>query len=182
VLFGAWVGSRPGETFSVRWEDIDFRGGLVRVTRVKGRKQTEWIVLPSVVQDALRGMPPARDDGPVFRTVTGRTMDTKGSLHYAWSPVRAAFKAAVSSQRYAELLCGQQSKELAFYSLRHHCASVIVDRGGNEYDVAQQLGNSPDVCRKHYIHGYKDRMNERNRARLEGENVVDLNERRRANG
>lgn len=61
VLFGAWVGSRPGETFAVEWADLDFRGGLVRVTRVKGRKQTEWVVLPVAVQEAIEGMPaPAR--------------------------------------------------------------------------------------------------------------------------
>lgn len=181
VLFGAWVGSRPGETFTVEWSDLDFRGGLVRVTRVKGRKQTEWIVLPAAVQDAIRAMPPS--DGLLFETVTGRPMDTKGALHYAWRPVREAFRATVTPARWAELLNGQSDKKsLDFYALRHYCASVIVDRGGNEYDCAQQLGNTPEVCRKTYIHGYRDRINDRNRARLQGENVVDINERRKATG
>jgi integrase len=180
VLFGAWVGTRPGETFTVQWPDLDFRNALVRVTRVKGRKQTEWIVLPQAVQDALRAMPPASGDGPVFTTVTGRPMDRKGALHYHWKPVRAAFRETIPDARWRELLNGQSDKRsLEFYSCRHFCASIIVDRGGNEYDVAQQLGNTPEVARRVYIHGYRDRINDRNRERLQGENVVDLDQRRR---
>jgi hypothetical protein len=41
----------------VTMADLDFKGGLVRVTRVKGRKQTEWVVLPVAVQEAIEGMP-----------------------------------------------------------------------------------------------------------------------------
>jgi hypothetical protein len=102
-------------------------------------------------------------------------MDTKGGLHYAWSPVRAAFKATVTPERWAELLNGQSDKmDLAYYSMRHFAASIIVDRGGNEYDVAEQLGNTPDVCRRVYVHGFRDRIRERNRERLNAPGVVDL--------
>jgi integrase len=107
---------------------------------------------------------PAPARGPIFPTVTGRRMDTKSALHYAWSPIRAAFKATCTPERYAELLNGSAEKDIPFYVCRHFAASMIVDRGGNEFDVAQQLGNTPEVCRKTYIHGYKDqRINERNR-------------------
>jgi integrase len=179
VLFGAWVGTRPGETFSVSPLDLDFDGGLVRVTRVKGRKQTEWIVLPEVVQAAVAAIPPALDQGPLFRTVTGIPMDRKGALHYHWSPIRAAFRQTVTPARWQELLEGQSDKRsLDFYALRHFCASILVDRGGDEYDVSHQLGNTPEVARRVYIHGYRDRVNARNRDRLEGANVVDLGRKR----
>ena len=180
VLFGAWVGARPGETLTRTDADLDVEGGLVRVTRVKGAKQTEWIVLPRQVIAALDAMPP-RHSPRLFSTVQGKPMGTKGDLHYYWSPIRAAFKTTCTPERWAELLEGQSDRRsLDFYALRHFCASIIVDRGGDEYDVAQQLGNTPEVCRKVYIHGYRDRVNERNRARLEGApNVVDLGERRR---
>jgi integrase len=175
VLFGAWVGTRPGETFSIEPLDLDYENGLVKVTRVKGRKQTEMIVLPSAVQAAIRRMPPPLDAGPLFRTVSGLVMDRKGALHYHWSPIRAAFRQTVTDERWAELLAGQSDqRSLDFYALRHFCASIIVDRGGDEYAVSQQLGNTPDVARRVYIHGYRDRVNERNRERLERGNVVDL--------
>lgn len=176
VLFGAWVGTRPGETFGVRWDDLDLAGGLVRVTRVKGRKQTETVVLPTVARDAILDMPPGT--GVLFRTITGQRM-AKGALTYHWHPIRAAFRQKVEPDRWAQLVEGTKRLEFDFYTCRHFAASIIVDRGGNEYDVAQQLGNTPDVCRETYIHGYRDRINERNRERLEGANVVDLDKRRR---
>lgn len=180
VLFGAWVGTRPGETFSVFPADLDFDGGLVKVTRVKGRKQTELIVLPAAVQAAIGRMPRELTPGPLFRTVTGLAMDRKGALHYHWSPIRAAFRQTVTPERWAELTEGQSDRRsLDFYALRHFCASIIVDRGGDEYDVSHQLGNTPEVARKVYIHGYRDRVNARNRERLEGGgSVVDLGRKR----
>lgn len=160
--------------------DLDVGQGLVRVTRVKGAKRTEWIVLPRQVSEALAAIPPGR--GPeLFYTLRGTPMSTKGDLHYYWSPIRAAFKASCTPDRWRELLQGQSDRRsLDFYALRHFCASIIVDRGGDEYDVAQQLGNTPEVCRRVYIHGYRDRVNDRNRARLEAApNVVDLGQVRR---
>jgi integrase len=179
VLFGAWVGTRPGETFRVEPGDLDFHAGLVRVTRVKGRKQTEWIVLPTVVQDAIRAMPGLPSRGPLFPTLHGTNMARKGALSHYWTPIRAAFRETVTLERWAELVRGQSDKRsFDFYSCRHFCASIIVDRGGNEYDVAQQLGNTPEVCREVYVHGYRDRVNDRNRERLEGPGVVSLSRHR----
>jgi hypothetical protein len=144
----------------------------VRVTRVKGRKQTEWIVLPSAVQLAIKNMPPPLDPGPAVPDGRGLVMDRKGALHYHWSPIRAAFRQTVTDERWEELRAGQSDqRSLDFYALRHFCASIIVDRGGNEYDVAHQLGNTPEVARKVYIHGYRDRVNARNADRLN--NVVE---------
>lgn len=178
VLFGAWVGSRPGETFTVRWQDLNLRDGLVTVQRVKGRRQTQTVVLPSAVVDAIQDMPRLGD--LVFPTVRGKQVE-KGSLRYYWDPVRSAFRLTIPDERWNALCEGQQ--DLDFYVLRHFCASVIVDRGGNEYDVAAQLGNTPEVCRQTYIHSYEDRQRDRLRGLLERPApVVDLRSRRRMGG
>jgi integrase len=178
ITFGAWVGSRPGETFGVRWQDLDLREGLVQITRVKGRMQTETVVLPSLAVDAIQGMPRIpNQDGLVFPTIRGARMD-KGSLRYYWDPVRSAFRATITPDRWRDLCEGQQ--DLDFYVLRHYCASLIVERGGNEYDVAAQLGNTPEVARRTYIHSYEDRQRDRLRGLLEKPApVVALDERRR---
>lgn len=177
VLFGAWVGCRPGEVFRVGLPDLDFSAGQVRITRVKkrgGRYPTDTVVLPRPVVDAITAMPDIPTTGPIFRTVTGRPFD-KGALKYYWDPIRAAFRETVADARWSELLDGtEDGRNLDFYALRHFCASVIVARGGNEYDVAAQLGNSPEVARETYIHSYVEERNERNRQFLEGGKVVDL--------
>lgn len=178
IMFGAWVGTRPGETFSVRWQDLDLRDGLVTIQRIKGKRHTDRIVLPSIAADAIQRMP--RIDNPqglVFPTVRGAKME-KGALRYYWDPVRSAFRATIAPDRW-QALCESQP-DLDFYVLRHYCASLIVERGGNEYDVSAQLGNTPEVCRRTYIHRYEDRQRDRLRGLLERPApVVDLDQRRK---
>lgn len=179
ILFSAWVGSRPGETFAVRWEDLHLDEGLVTVRRVKGRKQTEDIVLPDKARDAILAMPGERT-GLVFRSLRGRSMAVGKETGYYWRPVRSGFVswlAQTNPARLRELQAVKGSTDL--YALRHVCASIMVDRGANEFQVAGQLGNSPDVCRKTYIHAYAQRVNERNRVFLNAPAVVDLTEERK---
>jgi integrase len=163
--------------------DLDFARGEVTVRRVKKRGNSypvDVVALPDRVIEAVEAMPTRSRqlDGPLFRTVDGKPI-VKGALRYYWDPVRSVFQAQVSPERWRELLAGQKNQEtLDFYSLRHFCASLIVDRGGNEFDVSAQLGNSPEVARETYIHAYRDRVNDRNRSRLNGP-VADLDAARR---
>lgn len=175
VLFGAWVGSRPGETFGARERDIDWEAGLFTVRRIKPPYNTDTVVVASPVMDALREMHRiANREGLLFPAVSGVPY-IKGTLRYYWDPVRSAFRLKVSAERWAELCEGQS--DLDFYALRHFAASIIVARGGNEFDVAAQLGNTPEVARETYIHEYRDRQRERLRGLLERPApVTDLSE------
>ncbi len=155
VLFGAWVGCRPGETFGVRAADLNLDAGEVTIRRVKRRGSdypTDVVVLPQAAADAIQQMPILQYRGPIFRTITGALM-AKGALRYHWDPIRCAFRQTISSERCEALLGGQEN--LDFYVLRHFVASIIVARGGNEFDVAAQLGDSPEVARRTYIHSYR---------------------------
>lgn len=182
ILFAAWVGCRPGETFSVTAKDLDFARGEVAVRRVKKRGgvyPVDVVVLPDEAANAIRDMPSVPLSGPLFTSLEGKPM-AHGNRHY-WEPIRSAFRETVTEQRWAELLddtaedgTRKRGKSLDFYVLRHYCASLIVERGGNEYDVSAQLGNSPQVARETYIHAYRDRSNERVRDLLSRPNVADL--------
>lgn len=178
VLFAAWVGCRPGETFSVTAQDLDFARGEVTIKRVKKRGgvyPTDVVVLPAVAIDAIRAMPAVPVHGPLFTTVTGKPF-SKGNLRYHWEPIRAAFRATVTESRWRELLDDVEGdgKDLAFYTLRHHCASIMADRGASMADIAHQLGNSEAVCRETYVHAFVDRANDRVRGLLDGGRVSDL--------
>ena len=179
VLFGAWVGCRPGETFQVEADDVDLDAGEVTIRRVKKRgaaHPTDVVVLADAARRAILEMPGVPEAGPLFRTVTGRPM-VRGALRYHWDPVRSAFRKTVTPERWGELLGGQDN--LDFYVLRHFVASVMADRGASARDIAHQLGNSVEVCEATYIHGYRDRINDRNRRLLERPVVVDLDARRK---
>jgi integrase len=163
IFFSAWVGSRPSETFAVRWEDLDFKRGEATIRRVKGRKQTDVVVFPVAAQQAILDMP-RKAQGLVFTTVGGKPIN-KGASRYYWDPVRKTFAAQLDERRRDALLHGRPDLDL--YELRHFCGSVMADRGLSEFDISAQLGNTPDVCRKHYIHVYRDRVNDRVRMALD---------------
>lgn len=187
ILFAAWVGCRPGETFRVEQKDLNFAQGEVSIRRVKrrgGRYPTDKVAFPNAAQEAVLAMPSLPAVGPIFRTISGCLMNKSG-VRYYWHPVRTAFRETMSPERWHELCDGEPTMD--FYVLRHFCASIIVDRGGNEDDVAAQLGNSPEVCRETYIHSYVDRANARNLERLNrtgpAEIVpIDADRRRRMGG
>jgi integrase len=185
VLHGAWVGTRPGETFAAERKHMNFADEEIAVTRIKKRGgvyPTDTIVLPRVVIDAIEAMPDIPSKGPIYRTVRGTPFD-KGSLRYYWDPIRARFRQTVTDERWAELLDGtEDGQHFDFYVLRHRVGSHIVAMGGNEYDASHQLGNSPEVCRRTYIHQDSDHRNERNRGFLVPSKVVDLEARRERKG
>jgi integrase len=177
ITFLAWVGSRPKETFAVAWTALDLSGGRVTVQRVKGKKQTETIVLPPTAVAAIGRMPGPRS-GLLFETAQGASYD-KGSWGYYWRPVRAAFVASLPPARRTELQAVKGA--LDPYALRHFCGSLMADRGLSEFDIAHQLGNSPEVCRETYIHTHVDRANDRVALALAA-GVADLSAHRRKRG
>jgi integrase len=107
----------------------------------------------------------------MFRSVTGKPI-VKGGLNYVWTPIAHGFREKVSEERWEALTEGQPS--FAIYSLRHRVASVMADRGATAREIAAQLGNTPDVCERSYIHVFKEDVRERNRALLDQSAVVDL--------
>jgi integrase len=157
ITFLAWTGCRPGEAFTRSWSDLDLKEGRVTVPRIKGDKRTSHVVLPQPAIDALLAKPGPRC-GLLFTTTYGRPY-SKGNASYYWRPVRSAFVAQLKPRRRRELLAVKGALDV--YALRHFCGSLMADRGLTEFDIAHQLGNSPEVCRDTYIHTHVDRANER---------------------
>lgn len=182
IMFLAWTGCRPGEAAAARWGDLDVEHGLLTVPRIKGERQTDQVVLPGAAVQALGRMtaPVAQapaDADRLFLTAHGKPY-TVGSYAYYFTPVRAAFVAQLDPARRKALQACKGALDV--YALRHFTGSYMADAGANEHEISAQLGNSPEVCRRHYIHVYRDRVNERNAGFLSSRsNVVELGKRRK---
>jgi integrase len=170
ILFSAWVGTRPGETFRLTWDDLDVANGLVTVKRVKPPYNTDVVPVAQRALQALLEMPGERT-GLLFETIQGKPI-RQGGYRWYWDRVRTVFETEIDPARRDALREGQPA--LALYSCRHFCASIIVARGGNEFDIAAQLGNSPDVAREVYFHDYRADRNKRLRGLLDGGEVRSL--------
>lgn len=173
ILFAAWTGCRPGELAALRWSDLDFDAGLLRVARqhdangdgVKSTKTKRGrrIVMADQAVEAIQSMA-VRHMEWVFTTPTGRPF-CKGSWGYYWRPVRDVFEAGLPHDHWLPQRLELNPKDhLDMYELRHFCGSLLADRGLSARDIAEHLGNSAEVCERVYVHPYRDRVRDRVRA------------------
>lgn len=136
ILTLGFVGLRPGELCALRSEDLNPATLEMTVRRTldsTGREKLpkngkeRVVTVPPPAAAALAQMP-ASLDGYLFHSPRGRRLN-KGSLHYIWRPVAAAWRA-------------QGGRDLDLYDLRHAAATHFVERGVISSDVALQLGHT----------------------------------------
>lgn len=157
----AWTGARPNELFALRWKDIDFNRGEIRINkgRVRGSEDlpktassSRIIPMLSIVNQALeqaKQQGTANLDGYVFTTKTGQPIDKH--LDHIW---RSALRKAGLRHRPS-------------YQLRHTFASLCLQSGVAPGWLANVLGHSTlQTTFKHYARFIKDTSRE-NEERLE---------------
>jgi integrase len=133
VLFAAYVGLRPAEMFVLQWSDIDRLRSRVHIARSLGstgvierpkNDHVRSVVLPPQAVEALGSVPRHVSSPYIFATPTGKRF-SKTSHYYYWRALR--------------LHAGRP--EMAFYELRHFCATYLLENGVSHADVAFQLGH-----------------------------------------
>jgi integrase len=134
ILFAAYVGLRPAEMFVLKWSDIDIAGSQVHISRSlgstgevtppkNGLKRT--VALPPQAKEVLLAMPRRADSPYVFTAPCGRRF-SKTSHYYYWRLLRTE--------------AGRP--KMAFYELRHFCATHLLELEASHADVAVQLGHT----------------------------------------
>ena len=132
ILWAGYTGTRPGETFALRRDDI--RGEHVTVSRSYSSHSRETtapkngqprvITIPPPALEALADVP-RHASGLLFVTPTGGQW-TQSAHHRYWSRLR--------------LLADRPGFD--FYELRHAAATMLLERGATPWDVAVQLGHT----------------------------------------
>ncbi len=134
VLFAAYVGLRPAEMFVLQWSDLDIPGSLIKINRSLGNTGEitlpknglrRKVTLPPEAKEVLVAMP-RRADSPYVFTTPGGQRFSKTSHYYYWRLLRLA----------------AQRPDMAFYELRHFCATHLLELGASPADVAVQLGHT----------------------------------------
>jgi integrase len=128
-----YTGMRRGELFKLRWDDIDFERGFIKIRQPKGGKD-ETIPLNSAAGEVLRNHPRKegkhlvfyREDGEAFTDITRQA--------------RRIMKAAGIPQDFRPL-----------HGLRHHYASALASSGKVDLYVLQRLltHKSPQMTQRY---------------------------------
>lgn len=134
ILVSAHTGLRAGELFGLRWRDV--KGDTIDVQRQYSSKlgrekepkkgSTGVVYLPAEAKAALMLVPRRVDDDLVFFTKRGKRMTQSNWTPY-WDKVRCSFG----------------RPDLALHSLRHYCATRLLnDMRVEPWKVAKQLRHS----------------------------------------
>jgi integrase len=132
VLVALHTGLRRGEQFSLTWQDIDFRLGVLRVLHTKNGERRE-IPMSRTLRDTLERLPRRLGSDHVFPGRTGRGMaNIRGRFH------RALREAGIEGFRW--------------HDLRHTFPSHLVMAGANITSVKELMGHKTLVMTLRYAH------------------------------
>jgi integrase len=138
----AYTGLRIGEALGLRWGDVDFDAGLLRVCQQLSRDRTpkrlktdagkREVVLAGPLAATLR----ARWNVAAHRESRDLVFCTAGGRGLNYRHVGEAFRAAVHESG----VTGRG--RLSLHSLRHSFASLLIAEGLNVVFVSRQLGHA----------------------------------------
>ena len=121
VLLAAFGGLRRGEVLGLKWEQIDFPGGAVRVLEAKTEAGVRTVALPAFVMDRLRAE--QRRQARIAGPLVGRSP----------SALTEGFRRFAASAGFGRL---------RFHDLRHSAATTLILAGHPIKAVSARLGHA----------------------------------------
>ena len=141
VIFAIYTGLRPGELFTLRWENVNLQEGYITVqAKYSKTKETKHLPLHPRALEILEKLERDRkekghDSEFIFVNSKGKPYSPQG--------YRSAFKTALKRARI---------ENFRFYDLRHTFASHLVMKGVDLYTVAELMRHSSPRMTKRYAH------------------------------
>lgn len=173
-VFDIYTGLRIGELCALRWRDIDFENKTVSVTKsvhdVKNREYDEsdpermrlkkirrYKLQEGTTKTEATRLIPLNTKALQAITEYKRFCDFTAPDDYVASTkngncnnLHNMYKRLNDILRRAGI--DKDDGAHGVHMLRHTCASLLFSRGVQVEVIASILGNSPDVCRKTYVH------------------------------
>jgi integrase len=134
------MGLRAGEIFGLRWKNLDQGNGLLWVMDPKSGK-SRAVYMPDQVKTLFSEMTTGEPEDLIFPGPEGKV------LREIPMPFRTAVKkldlnAGITDRR----------ERFSFHSLRHSCASLLIQSGVDLYTVKEILGHGSIALTERYSH------------------------------
>lgn len=170
VFIAFFTGMRREEIANLRWEDVRFDSGLILVRKTK-TKMSRTVPLNSVLEEFLRG-----EDGQSgyvvkamegekrlvrFNSLANRIKKDKKAMMVRASGIvkpqpskakdfKAKWKAYQAAVAEREREIEAALERIGWNAWRHTFASLLVQDGVELDAISAWMGNTPEVCRRHY--------------------------------
>jgi integrase len=143
ILLGSLLGLRLGDATSVRWEDIDFVAGAIRITAQKTQKEL-ILPMPKPLAEKLAATPSEERHGPV---TPGLAKRATSSLSRAFTGLvrKAGIEVAVHEGK-------RRATDKSFHALRHSAASLLAGAGVDREVRMAILGHHSEAVHEGYVH------------------------------
>lgn len=134
VVVAISTGVRQGELLGLKWEDVDFRRGVIVLYRTKNNERRA-VPLVGHALKVMRELAAPDDMGGNF-VFEGQNRGERASIRTAWE--NALYRAKIENFR--------------FHDLRHSTASYLAMNGASLAEIAEVLGHKTLQMVKRYAH------------------------------
>lgn len=141
IILGSQLGGRVGpcELFRLRWDDVDFDRGIVRMPSANKNRREPWREIP--IRTSLRRM---LEEWQASDSSAGIDF----VIHYHGAPIERIKMAWAATLRRAGI-----TRRIRPYDLRHYFATEMIAAGIDLGTVANLMGHtSTDMLTQHYQH------------------------------
>jgi site-specific recombinase XerD len=140
VMLCATYGLRSGEVRQLRLDDIDWDGSKISIWRPKQRRRQNYPLVPTVGHSIIQYLSAARPK-TLLRELF---LTTRSPFH----PLSACTIYQAVSKRYTKL--GVTSRNRGPHSLRHACATHLVECGLSFKEIGDHLGHRSTLATQIY--------------------------------
>lgn len=151
ILIAATTGARRGEILALRWEDLDFETGVIKIRRSLGQTKdglfikepktpsgNRAVLLPSFVIVELRRHKARQSElrlrlGPAYKDGDGLICTKEDGSPYP--PERL-------TRNFEDLVKRHDLPHIRFHDLRHSVATLLADENVNAKATSERLGHS----------------------------------------
>lgn len=144
------IGLRRGETLGLKWEDVDFESGLVRISRSLQRAEHKLQLLPPKTRQSSRTIKLPEVAIKALRKHRTRQLEDRLAAGSYWTDTGLCFTTRIGtpleprnvSRSFKALLRRAAIPESRFHDLRHTAASLLLAQGVHPRVVMEILGHS----------------------------------------
>ncbi len=147
--FAFWSGLRTSELIGLRWKDVDFKAGLIRVRQAVVVRETKSTKTLAGLRDVL--MLPSARAALEAQKQWSALMKHGRVFTCPWTGKPWTGDKQIRVNCWAHILKRAEVRYRNPYQTRHTYASTLLSRGENPLWVAQQMGHvDTEMIIKHY--------------------------------